>query len=104
MKQLLLLLLLHLIFRSADPAYQSTIITDMPDNCMILLMKIVANIPIQYPNAAEFYRSWSGYGDELAWAAAWLLRATGEQRYQSDVERHFNEFDLSQTSRRIWLG
>jgi hypothetical protein len=46
-------------------------------------------------NAADFYRSWSGYGDELAWAAAWLLRATGEQRYQADVEKHFNEFGLS---------
>ena len=47
------------------------------------------------PNAGDFYRSWSGYGDELAWAAAWLLRVTGEQRYQNDVEKHFAEFDLS---------
>ena len=47
------------------------------------------------PNAAEFYNSWSGYGDELAWAAAWLLRATGEQRYQLDVEKHFQEFGLN---------
>lgn len=47
------------------------------------------------PNAAQFYNSWSGYGDELAWAAAWLLRATGETRYQTQVEAHFNEFSLS---------
>jgi len=47
------------------------------------------------PDAANFYRSWSGYGDELAWAAAWLLRATGEQRYRTDVEKYYMEFDLS---------
>ena len=26
------------------------------------------------PNAAGFYRSFSGYKDELVWAAAWLYR------------------------------
>lgn len=26
------------------------------------------------PNAASFYRSFSGYKDELVWAAAWLYR------------------------------
>ncbi|BCX47632.1 glycosylhydrolase [Haloferula helveola] len=30
------------------------------------------------PAAAPFYRSWSGYQDELVWAAAWLYRATGD--------------------------
>ena len=47
------------------------------------------------PNAFDFYRSWTGYGDELGWSAAWLLRATGDQRYQVDVERHYLEFGLN---------
>ena len=29
------------------------------------------------PNAAGFYQSWSGYEDELMWAAAWMAKATG---------------------------
>ncbi|QDL94934.1 hypothetical protein FDP22_24035 (plasmid) [Paroceanicella profunda] len=33
------------------------------------------------PDAADFYNSWSGYQDELAWSAAWLNRATGEAAY-----------------------
>jgi len=37
-------------------------------------------------------RSWSGFGDELAWSAAWLLRATNDTAYKTDVEKHFNEF------------
>ncbi len=33
-------------------------------------------------NAQAFYQSWSGYSDELAWAAAWLFKATGETSYR----------------------
>ncbi|XP_037070229.1 endoglucanase 13-like [Pollicipes pollicipes] len=32
-------------------------------------------------DAENFYKSWSGYGDELAWAAAWLYRATQEASF-----------------------
>jgi rhamnogalacturonyl hydrolase YesR len=39
-----------------------------------------------------FDRSWSGFGDELAWAAAWLLRATNDTKYKTEVDKHFNEF------------
>ena len=28
-----------------------------------------------------FFRSYSGYQDELAWAAVWLYKATGEATY-----------------------
>lgn len=31
--------------------------------------------------ASAFYHSYSGYGDELAWAAAWLFRATKNSSY-----------------------
>ena len=41
------------------------------------------------PDAVPFYNSWSGYWDELAWAASWLHRATGEAGYLSDAEAHF---------------
>ncbi|WP_456381580.1 glycoside hydrolase family 9 protein [Hydrogenimonas sp.] len=34
-----------------------------------------------YTAASSFYASYSGYYDELAWAAAWLYRATGEEGY-----------------------
>ena len=32
--------------------------------------------------AQGFYTSYSGYNDELAWGAAWLLRATGDEKYR----------------------
>ena len=29
-------------------------------------------------DAASYYKSWSGYKDELVWGAIWLYRATGD--------------------------
>merc|ERR1711892_1428399 len=34
--------------------------------------------------AGSFYESWSGYNDEIVWAAAWVAKATGDQ---ADVDR-----------------
>lgn len=34
-----------------------------------------------YTQAAGFYDSWSGFWDQLFWAANWLYMATGEQEY-----------------------
>lgn len=42
------------------------------------------------------FSSWSGYGDELGWAAAWLYRATNVSRYLTDVQRHWAEFNLGE--------
>ena len=41
------------------------------------------------PDADKFYHSWSGYTDELSWAAAWLYKATGERRYLEKSERYY---------------
>jgi endoglucanase len=77
-----------------DPAYQSTLLTharqlyDFADQYR-------GKYPESIPNAVGFYDSWSGYGDELGWAAAWLLRSTGDLRYQADVDRHYAEFGLN---------
>jgi len=47
--------------------------------------------------------SWSGYGDELTWAAAWLYRATNLQTYQTDYERFWSEFGMgSRPSEASW--
>lgn len=41
------------------------------------------------PEAAEFYQSWSGYKDELAWAATWLYEATGEADYLQKAQSYY---------------
>jgi endoglucanase len=39
--------------------------------------------------ARPFYRSFSEYQDELVWAAAWLYRASGEERYLQKAEKEY---------------
>jgi len=46
------------------------------------------------PDIASAYRSWSGYDDELVWAAIWLYRATKEGAYLQDAVKMYNEFRL----------
>lgn len=43
------------------------------------------------PDSRAYYTSFSGYEDELAWAAAWLAWATGEKRYLEQSEKIYAE-------------
>ena len=45
------------------------------------------------PNASGFYQSWSGYEDELLWAAAWMAKATGEGEFVKMAEEYYNQWD-----------
>ena len=42
------------------------------------------------PSVQGFYSSFNGFLDELAWGAAWLLRATGEEKYLEKYNDIFN--------------
>ncbi len=42
-----------------------------------------------YTAANGFYDSWSGYYDELSWAAVWLYRATGDAGYLAKAKEYF---------------
>ncbi|WP_017324973.1 glycoside hydrolase family 9 protein [Synechococcus sp. PCC 7336] len=41
------------------------------------------------PDAAQFYNSFSGYRDELAWGATWLYEATGDSSYLAKAEGYY---------------
>lgn len=41
-------------------------------------------------DAQNFYRSWSGYQDELVWGAIWLYRATGDTNYLAKAEAEYD--------------
>ena len=49
-----------------------------------------------------FYVSSSGYGDELAWAAIWLYRATQNVSYLKDAVTFYNQFGLSEAEDFSW--
>ena len=45
-------------------------------------------------NVAPFYRSWSGYHDELCWSALWLYRATGEAAFLTKAKAEYDTYFL----------
>ncbi|TOF87323.1 hypothetical protein CGJ15_24975, partial [Vibrio parahaemolyticus] len=55
---------------------------------------------ISIPDAYNWYRSWSGYGDELVWAGLWLYRATGDESYLNRARGHWSEFNLQYSEAR----
>ena len=48
------------------------------------------------PEVAEFYKSWSGYDDDIAWASVWMYKATNEDVFkQASIEWYSKVFDSS---------
>jgi len=45
-------------------------------------------------DASIFYKSWSGYNDELVWGAAWLYKATGDVAYFNKAKQYYTQFGL----------
>ena len=78
-------------FKKADPKY-SELLLKHAKSLYNFADKYRDTYNTEIPDSANFYKSFSGYGDELAWAAAWLLRATNDTHYQDQVDKHFKEF------------
>jgi endoglucanase len=73
---------------SDDPAYANTLLTHAKQ-----LYTFADQRRGKYSDcitdAANFYRSWSGYADELVWGAIWLYRATGDPAYLAKAEAEY---------------
>jgi endoglucanase len=89
-----------LVFKKVDPTYSEKLLTHAKQ-----LYKFANEKRGLYTDsitdAQHFYTS-TKYGDELGWAAAWLLKATNESHYKADVEKHYKEFDLTKNSAFGW--
>nr|XP_053653726.1 endoglucanase E-4-like isoform X1 [Cherax quadricarinatus] len=83
-----------IVFKDVDSAYASEMLDVAKE-----LYDFADNFREKYDNSIEdvkaYYQSWSGYGDELCWAALWLARATGDDTYLSRAKGHWEEFDLT---------
>lgn len=77
-----------IIFQSDDPTYANTLIQhakqlySFADNYRGIYSESITD-------AAGYYRSYSGYNDELVWGAIWLYRATGDQSYLDKAEEYY---------------
>ncbi|CAK8692880.1 unnamed protein product [Clavelina lepadiformis] len=52
---------------------------------------------LSMPAVNAYYRSYSGYNDELVWGALWLYKATGERKYLDDAKNKYVEFGGGET-------
>jgi len=80
-------------FKKSDAAYSAKLLTAAES-----LFKFANEHRGKYSDSIadvhDFYNSWSGFGDELAWAAAWLYRATNNKDYLKKSEELAKEFKL----------
>ncbi|KAK9275636.1 hypothetical protein L1049_022903 [Liquidambar formosana] len=69
-----------LVFRHSNPAYANELLTHARQ-----LFEFADKYRGKYDSsitvAQKYYQSFSGYADELLWAAAWLYQATNNQYY-----------------------
>lgn len=77
-----------IVFRPTDPTYANTLVGHARQ-----LYTFADSVRRSYheciTDAANFYRSFSGFNDELVWGAIWLYRATGEASYLALAEQRY---------------
>ncbi|MBX6387357.1 MAG: glycoside hydrolase family 9 protein, partial [Microbispora sp.] len=77
-----------MVFRPTDSAYADKLLTHAKQ-----LYNFADTVRGKYSDcitdAANFYKSWSGYNDELVWGAIWLYRATGDSSYLAKAESYY---------------
>ena len=75
-----------LVFKSHDAAYSAALL-NKAKSLFALAYDHQGGSTISEP----FYKSWSGFKDELAWAALWLYQASGQQDYLDKAEALYGE-------------
>jgi len=91
-----------IVFRPTDPGYADTLLTHARQ-----LYTFADTVRRTYheciTDATSFYRSWSGYADELVWGAIWLHRATGDAAYLAKAEAGYDaQGNENQTSTKMY--
>lgn len=66
----------YLVFQHHDPVYAQTLLIHAKQ-----LFDFAFKYQASYTLSAPYYESNNGFQDELAWAAAWLYKATGDKAY-----------------------
>ncbi|MGB1091694.1 MAG: glycoside hydrolase family 9 protein, partial [Oceanobacter sp.] len=90
-----------MVFAQDDPSYSATLLQHAEE-----LYSFADTYRGKYSDcitdARSFYRSWSGYQDELVWSAAWLYRATGQQSYLNAAESHYQSMSKGHGWTHAW--
>lgn len=69
-----------IVFKAVNPKYSATLLKKAKS-----LFQLADKYRASFQGSCPFYCSYSGYQDELLWAATWLYKATGENSYLNYV-------------------
>jgi hypothetical protein len=91
-----------ILFRGVDDAYADKLLDNAKQ-----LFEFADTYRGKYSDSVEaanpFYTSFSGYSDELAEGAAWLYKATGDQKYLTRAEDIFDN-EVGYPSDWTWIA
>ncbi|MFZ5987066.1 MAG: glycoside hydrolase family 9 protein [Bacillota bacterium] len=74
-----------IIFKDTDPDYSALCLSHAKD---LYSFADKTKSDAGYTAANSFYKSWSGFYDELSWAAVWIYMATGDATYLTKAEEY----------------
>jgi len=75
----------YLVFKDENPSYAETLLKHAKE-LYDFADKYQDTYTVGIEDAQGYYRSFSGYKDELVWGAAMLLLATGDETYRTKVD------------------
>ncbi|MEM7066099.1 MAG: glycoside hydrolase family 9 protein [Cyanobacteria bacterium P01_B01_bin.77] len=83
-------------FRATDPVYADRLLANAKQ-LYTFADAYRGRYSESITQAQEYYNSWSGYTDELAWGAAWLYKATREQHYLDKAQQNYQNLGVDWT-------
>lgn len=79
-----------ILFKADDPTYAASLVTHAKQ-LFSFADQYRGNYSDCVTAAAAYYKSWSGYQDELVWGAYWLYKATGDASYLTKAESEYDK-------------
>ncbi len=86
---------ISMLFKDDDPAYSALLLKHAKE----LYTFATTHLGVYsdcITDATAFYKSWSGYNDELVWSAIWMHKATGDASYLNDAKKAYNDLSTEQ--------
>lgn len=86
-----------ILFKADDPTYAASLVTHAKQ-LFSFADQYRGNYSDCVTAASAYYKSWSGYQDELVWGAYWLYKATGDASYLSKAESEYDKLGTENQS------
>ncbi|XP_078488276.1 uncharacterized protein LOC100175432 [Ciona intestinalis] len=84
------------VFKNARPGYSRMLLRHATE-LYEFADRYRRSYHLSIPDVTSYYRSYSGYNDELVWGALWLYRATGMRSYLEDAKRKYEQYGQGNT-------